>query len=112
MTIYYIPSAERMINDAHIIHAKFKPAHTYRNTDDLGPEATVEFATASLVLTTTELVLDEDSDAGNTASRSQTIYLRGLEAEYLWEAMKRSAYALGVLPSEEEKIAMGVDKGA
>jgi hypothetical protein len=116
--IYYIPSREEMINSDHIIRAEFSPKHIVETgTDDMsGQPYPKHSVSATLVLWLTELRLDElcgyEGSTRGTASVSKSLEYRGLEAEYLWDALKRSAYGLSTFPSKEEKQEMGVPENA
>jgi hypothetical protein len=110
MTIYYIPSVQEMINDAHIIRAKFTPAHLVdaHIDEDSGQQVQARFVDAYLEFWTTENVLEEDvsynGSVHGVVAISKRMTYRSLEAEYLWDALKRSAYALSDIPSKDEKV--------
>ena len=101
MTIYLISKDNQMINDAFITRAKFVPAsHRPAGTidDETGkslPEA--DFA-AELNIYLNEATLENREGYDGTflgcGTKAKEIFLRGLSAELLWEAMKKSAYAI------------------
>lgn len=83
---------QTLLNPDHIIRAEYEPEHIVpAHVNDYGQDVEEHMAPASLVIVTTELETEtashwDGADYG-VASKSKNLWLRGIEAEKVFEAL-------------------------